>query len=506
MIPQKFFDLFTGLNRVHGVYELSNDSIQQGQKMGGRALTVQEPVTVKLWAQHLEGKRGLGVVPIDDNSECTFGAIDIDDYNLDISLILKTIAKNHLPLVACNSKSGGLHLYLFTREKVPAALIRQKLKDFARVLEKEDTEIFPKQSIILSDRGDIGNWLNMPYFGDTRKCVVLNQRGNYVHVSAEQFLEMAEQSKLSIAELKAFTVNVLSTLTDGPPCLERLLKQGGFFDGMRNEAVSALCVYLKQSQPNTWQTLIDSYNTAYVHPPLGSGELQNIVKSMGRKNYHYRCDVPPLSEYCDKVKCAARKFGEEAAGLPQLSGLSKVETSPATWFINVNDNLRIELSTEDLQNQGRFQRVCLETVNILTPVISPKKWRNLLTALLEELTIIQVSDDLKPEGRFIEHLEYFCTVRAPARSKSEILLGKAWTDNGKHYFRARDLLQHLERQRFKELTAAKITLVLRKIGGKSEVLRIQKKNPVRVWAIPAFKLDDEGFDTPNIEAIDGGVL
>ena len=45
MLSQEFFDLFKGLERAHGRYDLSTEN-QDGQKQGGTARTVQETITL----------------------------------------------------------------------------------------------------------------------------------------------------------------------------------------------------------------------------------------------------------------------------------------------------------------------------------------------------------------------------------------------------------------------------------------------------------------------------
>jgi hypothetical protein len=55
-----------------------------------------------------------------EDDACLWGAIDIDQYPLDHSEVLKRLSRLELPLVVCRSKSGGAHLYLFFKEFVEA--------------------------------------------------------------------------------------------------------------------------------------------------------------------------------------------------------------------------------------------------------------------------------------------------------------------------------------------------------------------------------------------------
>ena len=97
-------EIFEGLSRAHGTYAIKGS--RQDNKLTGKATTVREPVTKELWQQHLEGKTGLGVIPINDESLCKFGAIDIDTYDgsIDLPKINAAIEELKVPLFPCASK------------------------------------------------------------------------------------------------------------------------------------------------------------------------------------------------------------------------------------------------------------------------------------------------------------------------------------------------------------------------------------------------------------------
>ena len=60
-------------------------------------------------------------------------------------------------------------------------------------------EIFPKQDQILADRGDVGNFINLPYF-DSDKTVryAVDEKGK--DLSVEQFVKQAEK-KITLYDL-----------------------------------------------------------------------------------------------------------------------------------------------------------------------------------------------------------------------------------------------------------------------------------------------------------------
>jgi hypothetical protein len=352
----------------------------------------------------------------------------------------------------------------------------------------------------LSERGDVGGWINAPYFDvkDTKRYAV-DSKGK--KLTLEQFLKYAEGRRMTAAEFEAFTVTVLSDISDGPPCLQLLITQG-FSRGSRNDGLFNLAVYLKKMNPDQWPSLVDDYNVKYMDPPLSSEEVQSIVKSLQRKDYSYTCDRPPVKAFCNKTMCRMRKFGlDPVAGMPALTGLTKYNTTPPLWFMDIEGGGRLELSTDDMQNQLRFQRRCMDSLNMMPPQITKNRWNAIVQGLLENVTVIEAPVDASPQGQMLEHLEQFCTGKAAARVRDELLLGKPWTHEGRHYFRLRDLLAYLERQRFREMPTNKITSLIKEMGGDHHAYNLKGKG-VNCWSVPEFKQQSETFDTPKIEGDD----
>ena len=159
----KFKQIFSGLTIAYGQYQ-PGDRGENGTKQKGKAFIVRKTVTDELWTNHLAGQGpALGIIPITENNDCRWGCIDIDEYDLDHVSLIKSIRNLKLPVVLCRSKSGGAHVFLFTKENIPASLMQSKLKQMSIILGYEGSEIFPKQTEILVERGDTGNFLNLPY-------------------------------------------------------------------------------------------------------------------------------------------------------------------------------------------------------------------------------------------------------------------------------------------------------------------------------------------------------
>ena len=205
-----FEKLFTGYTKAYGTFDINKPDNEK--KMKGKALTVREKINYEHYENHLNGKQGIGVVPIkDDNHNIVFCVLDIDDYDLAQEELLRKIDNCKIPLLLCLSKSGGYHLYLFFEEDTSAQLIQKPLRKVAKYLGYPNCEIFPKQEkrlpSINGENDKIGNWINLPYFGgnnSTRTCVQLEKS-----LGLEEFLDHAEKSKFSYNELIKLTDEIM---------------------------------------------------------------------------------------------------------------------------------------------------------------------------------------------------------------------------------------------------------------------------------------------------------
>tara|TARA_B100000287_G_scaffold365834_1_gene360768 strand:+ start:32396 stop:33880 length:1485 start_codon:yes stop_codon:yes gene_type:complete len=491
-MKKQFKELFMGLERAHGSYDISGERAD-GKKQG-IAKTVREDVTETKWEMHLAGQKGLGIIPINDDSCCRFGAIDVDQYDgLDLKKINEKLKTLNLPLWPCQSKSGGVHMYLFTKEWVPADILQAKLRDMAAALGFGGSEIFPKQTQILADRGDVGQWINMPYFNTERWCNKLKPN---------EFVEKALAARLSLSELQDLKIKQpTSDFDDGPPCLQHLSTQG-FPSGTRNNGLFNIAVYCRKRDPDNWKPDMESFNIKLMDPPLSSSEVQAVVKSASRKEYQFTCSKAPIAPYCNAAVCKLRKFGIDGSNdLPAIHSLTKFNTAPPIWFLDVDGGGRLELETDDLQNQRRFQRKCMEKLNTMPNKMSDQAWTKLINHLLENLTIVEAPADASPIGQLMEHIDRFCNGRVQAKNRDELILGKPWTENGRHYFRITDLMAYLDRIHFRDYRVHQVTSILKNQDAEHHFFNCKGKG-VNCWSIPTFDQNTEELETPKVEGKD----
>ena len=481
-MKEKFKNIFEGLKIAYGQYQ-KGDRDENG-KQKGKAFIVRGNVTDDLWEKHLNGEGpALGIIPITENNTCRWGCIDIDEYNFDHRSLINNIRSLNLPLVVCRSKSGGAHVFLFTKDFIPASQMQGALKKMAVTLGYEGSEIFPKQVEILVERGDTGNFLNLPYHNQM-KGLRYAIKDNGEAATMEEFFELYDKyAQEKVENVVIQKPKIIEAFEEGPPCLNKLAKDG-FGEGARNNALFNIAVYFKQAKPDSWEDELIKANIEYMKPPLGNTEVQMLIKSVNRKGYDkYRCKDAPINSVCNSALCRMKKFGvgfgEEE--MPILGNLTKYASKPPQWFLDVGES-RIELKTEQLYNAGLFALACLDQANLIVPVPKPKDWKNhyLKSLINNGLQEIEPLESLDPMNQITSLLQDWTTNRQSARTMDDIFNKLPFTDDAREftYFRMEDFYNYCKKNNW-EMDKIKTGNLLKQLDCFVDEVRVQvkKQNP-----------------------------
>lgn len=500
----KMFELFRGHTGGHGTYgheERSPGKMKSEIKKTAR--TLREPPSVELWEQHLTGSRPLGIIPVNSEGRCYWGVIDVDKYDdLNHAAIVQHLDRLKLPMIVCRSKSGGAHVFLFMKEPVRADELIAKLKEIAVFLGFGGCEIFPKQTEILEDRGDLGNWLNMPYFNaekGPRYAVTSDGRG----ISLNKFLEVAFKARLTEKQFHDITPGPLSDdpeLKEAPPCLQYLAKVG-VGDGSKNNALFAFGVLAKKMYPDDWQAKLNEWNQKFILPPKASpDDINGIIRSLKKKDYAYTCKSQPLQSHCDQRSCKNRAFGVGAGLAPEIASISILDTTPPLFFVCLNSGGTVECESADILNSRMFQKVALEQLRTLLPLHKNETWQEHVQKCLEEAILIEAPREVGIAGTMHDLLEQFCTDRHAAQVKDEILLGKPWLDDDldRYWFRLADLMNHFVKSKFSDYKRSQVVKRIRDLGGGHSFFNMKGRG-VNVWWVPAqaFSVQTEPHSIPR---------
>lgn len=505
---QRLLAAFEGSKAAYG--ETTVGRIGRKGKAEAKSYIRQGLMTEAMVQAHIDGKQGVGAIPITQESMCRFGALDVDVYDLDHKALQKKIQTLKLPLIHCRTKSGGAHLYLFFRDWQPASLAREYLIEMSIALGFSGCEIFPKQDALLVERGDLGNFINMPYFSADQTTRYAFDR-NAEALELEEFLDLVESSRVDIADLDALDLaGSKEHFTDGPPCL-RILVATGCVSEMRNNTLLQMGVYAKMKYPDSWERTVEDYNRKFMEPPLESKEVLTIVKQLNKKDYFYMCNAEPFASVCDKELCRTKKLGVggDSESKAQVGGLTVVLSEPRLFFMDVNGK-RVELSVDQLHNQSLWQKACLAQISFMPSTMKAQDWTSLVNRMLSRATYQEVPRELTMTGQFEELLKGYCNGSAQAYDAAELETGKPWHDGGQVKFKIEGLVNYMRNRSHPWADSrAKLQEEIKRLNNGTDFHGRQryktadgKWGVTRVWWVPEFEEDD--IDLP-IEEINNDI-
>lgn len=452
---------------------------------------------------HIEGTTGAGAVPIRDDGTCTWGAIDIDNHGQEEDLPIADVDRNihtfGLPLVACRSKSGGIHAYLFLRDPTPAARVRELLAQWAVKLGYAGSEVFPKQTRLTARDGKMafGNWINLPYFkaADTARYAFVDGK----KLTLGEFLDHAESIKLDKVKLRALLV---ADHPDAPPCIQAILSRGAS-QGHRNEAMYNVAVYLRKVDPATAPAVATRTNQFIFATPLPKAELTRTVTSAMKPDYSYRCGEEAIKQHCNRELCLQRKYGitpneadnvDTHSSLPVFGGLTKYMTEPVRWELMI-DSVKIRnIGTAELLDWRIIRQLIADRLTKIVPMIKNNEWERLLQPLMETAVIVEAPDDASVNGLIRDRLrEFACKADMANRGENPkdrvaLLRGMPIVQNvdGERcvVFRAQDFVNYLKRTKSEELKGVHLWFAVKDLGAAHKKMRVAEKDTINVWYIP----------------------
>lgn len=387
------------------------------------------PLSDEHFHRHFNKIQGLGIIPIQPNGNVNFGCLDIDKDDIDHIDLVNRIKSLGLPLYVFVSRSRAAHAYFFIGgDGMSAALVQKRLNQWGLALgcgkDLPVVEVFPKQTD-LNNKDSIGNYVNIPFFQQFAESVEPDDhRGKFVtsdgrYVGLEEFVTVAEQHdpKMSMP-LPIRTV----AFSDGPPCLETL-QQRGIPEGMRNLGLYNVGVYFKKSDPENWEDLLQAYNNKFMVPPfhgskMDKREMMQLLKSLRKKEYQYKCKEDPIASHCEAGLCKTRLHGiktKEEMLRDKVSridcpiiGLIKYESDPVTWGLVLNGGSNtINVSGGELLMYQNLRKYILDGLGELPQNMKSDEWDLKLKDLLTTAQKVEVSEESGDTKLILTLLEQF---------------------------------------------------------------------------------------------------
>ena len=515
-----FIKYFTGLKRnygfcnIHNGYKDESGKIKFEPKDYGWA---KKEITDKDYEEHLSGVKSIGVNPCDDEGKAIFGAIDIDPKNytdFNLQKYLKTIDEKKLPVIPIISKSGGLHLYLFAKEKIKASEIREFLEKLLFIFGlPSKTEIYPKQTSLDSSDGKrpSGNFINLPYYNKKDRVAV---KPDGEKIDFNTFIKVINLNAQSAEDLKKLGIDLINKelknqateFDEGPPCLglicgdiERTKEK---LPDERDRFLYNYMVFAKRKYPDQWEDKVLQKARDYIKYDniWGDDKVKSKIKAWKGDTAGYTCNEDPIQSKCAKSICLRRKYGvgkQLNASWPEIISVTKMDYRPHPKFFLYVKQPSGKIKTinaktvKQIIEQRELRALIAEHTNIVPPAIKAKDFQDIVSELWSQLNVEIPDPESQPAGILFRHLkEYLNDVRTTTLNGFKS--GSVYVEESKGYFLFYKFYEELKRNEWRMDENETKTMVVDVFQAEpSKQKRIGKGNPIRCMEIDMKQFEED---------------
>ena len=474
-----FTQLFRGKTNTYVRNELPKEKPEAGQKAKTKITNNEGKVDENLLVNHLEGRFGVGVCPVNAEGKCYFGVLDIDYYKARIKRVLHFIKEYQLPLLPFRSKSGGLHVYLMLSKSVSAKTMRETLNQISycfslgEIYGKTKVEVFPKQE------------------------------------KAEGFG--------TIEAVKEATEKL--PYNDAPPCIQRILlsEEVGGEDTGRNNFLFSYAVYAKKKYGNGFEDYVHEVNEHF-EVPLEDSAVEQTCESVKNNEYLYKCKDIPCNNFCNKSECRKREFGlgkdkGHFTGV-DYGQLYRYKTAEPyyIWKLRLQgQEAWVDVIFKDegyLLDQRNFAKMCVRYLNQAPMQVSNNDWYAILNSVLPHVQDVEVKEETDTSGVSMlknAFIDYLSNKQSRRDTPYQINVGLCvrQTVNGvtKYYFTHKGFTDYLRNQKI-TFDYAMLRETLKKFGAEEDSLTYTNSHD-EVINFPCWsKTEDENIRNGYARAMD----
>jgi len=506
-MEKEFIKYFTGLKRNYGYCNVDKGYKDEAGKIRFDPRDygwAKRPITDQDYVAHLNGKKSIGIQPCDDDGLAIFGAIDIDPKNytdFKPEKYLKIIEEKELPVIPIKSKSGGLHLYVFTKERVKASDIREFLEKLLFIFGlPAKTEIYPKQTSLETTEGkrSSGNFINIPYYNKNDRVAVDTSNNE---LKFETFMKVIELNAQTADTLNNFGATLIQRalknespqFKEGPPCLGiicgGLEKNNTKLKDERDRFLYNYMVFAKKKYQDSWEEKVLEGARKYIEYDKiwGDTKVEKKIKSWKGDTAGYTCHEDPIQGHCVKSTCLRRKFGvgkQLNSEWPEIISITKIDYRPDPRF-----DLSVKLLTGKIKivraknikqviEQKELRALIAAHTSIVPPPLKPKDFQDLVSGLWAEMNVETPDPDSQPAGILFRLTKDFLN-DTKANTYNAFKTGSVFIDRGKAYFLFNKYYEDLKTREWKMDEAETRTMLYDIFKGAATQRRIFKSNVVR---------------------------
>jgi len=398
-MERELLNLFEGNSELFITTSLTGEVDERGKHVA-KTFTVHEPVTLKLWKDHLEGAQRIGIKP-ENGDVVKWGCIDIDPQNykgFSEKKIVDIIREHKLPLIPARSKSGGLHLFIFLKDWSP-------IKDILKVLHEWNNVFFQSLEVF-----PMNKCMNMPYFNmDATTEHAYDDNNSPVLIG--RFLELAKQKTIAIEDLLKLKIKEYepeSNWKQYPPCCQKLISEP-WTGNHRNDLLFNMGVLeMKKADGNLTKKEVTEIllerNKQIFSTPLPEKEvISTVANSVSKKNYALKCNTP----LCDKEKCKFRNLGigsQVPDMIEDFKDIEYVRDTKSIQFTFEYQGHKVSVTPEDMKDEKswrtRLLRYGIYWMTLPRPKSGPPPFELLLRELVvraQENVLMKYEDTLEEE-------------------------------------------------------------------------------------------------------------
>ena len=329
-------------------------------------------ITVEDYIEHLTTDTAMTPVPIYHEDKCRWGALDIDTYDLtDEEMNNIVIGASRENLIPTRTKSGGLHLWAFASEEVPARFMRAKLMKSRDTLQlSPKTEIFPKQEQLKT--GDNGNGITTPYRGyfsskeNNLKTVMLRvEDGILIDCPIGQFLDKAY--KMSTNRYQ-FNFNYFKKFADYKDPVQFNEENSKKENKMTKKGILEA---IKDGQEHSSGGTFDNWITLYIAKAVKDNDTDDAIKKKldevrEYKNTEYKGGYDEAIH--NKIEACRKKFDYPCPSIIQeetLKDVVYIASSDRYYVLSKRRGYRKEVL--DTMYRKHFKKPLLSTFLAMDP-------------------------------------------------------------------------------------------------------------------------------------------
>jgi len=325
-----FRECFAGRMDVYGTYD----------PVTGRSWQMKEPVTDRVFLDHLTGRKPYGVyLLVGDQTRAVVADFDWDDVRAPIQFVAAA-AHYEIAVYIEKSKSKGHHAWVFMASPgVSARKARRVVHHILREIGMQNVEVFPKQDALDTEGKRWGSFVNAPLFGALvrhERTVFLDLKNAYrsyddqwsfladatrvTETLLDEIIEVngLERPPVSTSSVSPESLGVFQASSVLPPCARRMFEEGV----RENQRVSCfrLAVHLQRlglpfditvAALQQWATKNRPQNGNRI---ITDDEIKAQAASAFMKEYRGNgCEDPAVRPYCDGSCAIFQRRGDHCS-------------------------------------------------------------------------------------------------------------------------------------------------------------------------------------------------